>query len=77
MTYDITDIKEVRNCGRRYTNMYLENGYVLLSALPYADERPMKDGERTFVRKGVTFTVGRPSGVARFDPEAAEAAEEA
>lgn len=69
---DLSDIVAVVSCGGRRANEYLEHGYTLLKIGDWATEedmKPMADGTpRTYVRRGVSFVVGRTADVPAWSP---------
>lgn len=76
MSQDLSDIVGVVTCGWRRANEYLEHGYVLLELSEWSDEREMKpmvapDGSersRSYVKKGVSLTLGRTAATPAFNP---------
>ncbi len=69
---NLTDIEGVVACGPRKATDYLDHGYRLLHVADWNKEtsmKPMADGTpRTFVQRGIQFALGRPKGVAVYNP---------
>lgn len=72
-TPELREIVAVVTCGPRRANGYLQHGYALLATGEWSQEEeraPQPDGvARTYVRRGVTFVLGRTADVPAYNPD--------
>jgi len=72
VTTDYTDIAEIVTCSKKRVNLFLERGYRLLAVETETTWiKPPKEVKKVegYVLKFLTFVLGRPQGVERFDPD--------
>jgi hypothetical protein len=73
--WDLAWVAEVRACGVRKANLYLQNGYKLIGlgqSVYERDRRVRPDhppGSETFIGRNYQFLLGRPHDVAPYEPE--------
>jgi len=73
MEMDLTWAVEVKTCGPRKANAYLEHGYKLIDTAHQAFEKERRDSERpeiaaSFIARTFNFVLARSADVPHYEP---------
>ncbi len=70
MPSEFDDVEEIVTCSKKLVNRYLQAGYRLLAIEHETSwsDLPKKAGSGGYVRKWLSFALGRPKGIEHFDP---------